>query len=283
MIVGECEKDMEVEKLTIAQLKWKIRKMGGNCPPSVGRGKTLRQPYIDEMKRLMEAPKEDGEIVTTPPPVVTISVEEEMDTQPQEIDDDSDEKESVNNSSNVMEDNECGASVEKTDLLLDEEGAILPNETKRIIGREMPCRDPASFLQVIRQAMASDERHTFRRMGDDFVEKATHQVACCDCKYDIMYDKKRREKAGSSVMYCVQCSLLYRGVCRYVVCRSCRMTYEERRKKKRRARGKHEVVVEDEDDDDSYISYHEELLFAEWRRLKVTPFYQPWEKKEENV
>ena len=61
------------------------------------------------------------------------------------------------------------------------------------------------------------------------------------------------------------------------------MTYDERRKKKRRARGKHEVVVENEDDDDSYISYHEELLFAEWRRLKVTPFHQPWEKKEENV
>ena len=171
--------------------------MGGSCPPSVGRGKTLRQPYIDEMKRLMEATKEDGEIVTTPPPVVSISVEEEMDTQPQEIDDDSDEKESVNNSSSVMEDNEFGASVETTDLLLDEEGAILPNETKRIIGREMPCRDPASFLQVIRQAMASDERHTFRRMGDDFVEKATSRTT---------RNAERKQAAASScIVYSALC------------------------------------------------------------------------------
>lgn len=259
---------VDLNKLTISQLKHKIRKMRGNLPP--GSGKVLRQPYVDEIRRLMmDAENSD---------VVTLDMESDglrVSSSSTNID-----TPATNTNSSI-----CG-EVETTQQLVtndDEDQEIVPvvihqHDVIRIVGRDVPCRDPEAFLTVLQNCLNGSERHTFRHISDDFLEKPTHQMSCCDCRYDVKYHS-RTQRAGSSVMYCVQCSYVYRGVCRYVVCRDCRTSYEEKRNKERRLKRRLNEPEPEESNvaDEEYSSNHEEILFDEWRRNGVRPFYNPWE------
>ena len=262
---------INLEKLTIGQLKSKIIRMGGNIPR--GQGRVLRQPYVTEVTRLLEEEADGNNVADLhtpllPSPLVEV---EEVPTTEQNPD-------VVQNNEDVQEVQIEGAESPENVGAVRIEPAIHQYDVQRIVGRDVPCRDPKKFLTILQECMNGAERHTFRHISDDFVEKPCHQMTCCDCRNDKKYHG-RHERAGSSVKYCVQCSYVYRGVCRYVVCRECRTTYEDKRMKERRLKRKRMASAEDEEEeiDDEYVSNHEEILFDEWRRNRVPPMYNPWE------
>ena len=265
--------EVDLDKLTIAQLKYKIRKLGGEVPPVSG--KSLRQPYVNEVTRLVQAQR--GEVVTLGTDLsgsASSSVPQVATTPIFDITSPSGEVETAQQV--MMGYEEGNEESDETETL---PHTIHQNDVVRIVGRDVPCRDPANFLKILQESLKGPERHTFRHITDDFVEKPSHQMSCCDCRYNMKYHS-RTQRAGSSVMYCVQCSFLYRGLCRYVVCRDCRTSYKDKRAKARRLKRRlHEPEADEdnEDDDEEYVSNHEEILFDEWRRNRVRPFYKPWE------